>query len=231
MAARGRLFAALAFPVLGACSGSFGERVHENVHRTIAAGSAPVVRVENVAGTVRVEGLSRATVDVQATKYGYDAAQLRSVGIDVSPEDGGVSIVTRYGNDSHGGGVRYRIEVPIDASLRIGNIAGAVELAGVRGNIEIETQAGEITADAGVVSGTRSIDLRATTGAVNLTIARGSSARVEAYSTVGDFNTDVPGLAQQREHIVGARGGGTIGSGSAHIRLSTTTGAIALKQR
>jgi hypothetical protein len=101
----------------------------------------------------------------------------------------------------------------------------------VRGNIDVATQAGEITVEAGVVSGERSIVLRATTGAVNLTIARGSNATVDANSTVGDFSSDVPGLAQQREHIVGARGGGTIGSGGARIALNTTTGAITLNQR
>ena len=87
-----------------------------------------------------------------------------------------------------------------------------------------------IAANVGRVGGDRSIDLRATTGAVTLTIAPGSSATVEANSTVGDFASDVPGMTGEREHIVGARGVGTIGSGSARIRLTTTTGAIALRE-
>jgi len=128
----------------------------------------------------------------------------------------------------HGGGVRYRIVVPAGASLQVSNLAGAVDVTGVRGNIDVVTQAGEITVDAGRVSGDRSISLRATTGAVRLTVARQSSARVEAYSTVGDFSTDVPGVSQQRQNIVGARGSGTIGSGSGRISLTTTTGAIVL---
>lgn len=227
-----RIAAAFAiFLTLTACSGTFGGRVREQVHRTVAAGAAPAVEIENVAGTVRVVGWAKPIVDVQATKYGYDAVELRSVAVDVTRQADGVSIVTHYGNDVHGGGVRYRVSVPIDASLRISNDAGAVDLAGVLGDLTVQTEAGEITADAGRVDGNRSIDLRATTGAITLNIGPGSSATVQASSTVGDFASDVPGVTETREHIVGARGSGTIGTGSGRIRLETTTGAIALRQR
>jgi hypothetical protein len=225
-----RLVLVLPF-VLQACTAAFGERARESVHRTIAAGSAPIVRVDNVAGAVRIDGWNKPIVDVQATKYGSDEGELRSIAIDVSRQADEIAIVTRYGGGVHRGGVRYRISVPSGASLRISNVAGAVDLAGVAGDIDVETQAGEITADAGIVRGSRSIDLRATTGAITLTIAPGSSARVEAQSTVGDFSSNVPGVTQERRNIVGAGGGGTIGSGSARIRLTTTTGAIALRQR
>jgi len=223
---------ALTLPfALQACSGGLGERVRENVHRTVAAGGAPIVRVDNVAGAVRIDGWNKPFVDVQATKYGYDEAELRSIAIDVGRQGDEVTVVTRYTGGVHGGGVRYRIAVPAGASMRISNIAGAVDSSGVRGDLDVETQAGKITADAGIVSASRSIDLRATTGAITLTIAPGSSARVEAESTVGDFSSDIPGVSQERRNIVGSRGGGVIGSGSAQIRLSTTTGAIVLRQR
>jgi hypothetical protein len=216
---------------LVACNGSWSDRVREQVHRSIAVGAAPLVRVDNIAGAVRVEAWDRPIVDVDATKYGYDTQELRSVDVVVTREESGASIVTKYTGGVHGGGVRYRIFVPADASLHIGNVAGTVDLAGVRGNVAVDTQAGMITANVGVVDGDRSIDLRATTGAIELTIARGSSVRVEAYSTVGAFDSDIPGISQQRQNLVGSKGGGTIGSGSASIRLETTTGAITLRQR
>lgn len=228
---RAGISAFVALLSLAACSGAFGERVRERVHRTIATGAAPVVRVENVAGAVRIDGWARPIVEADATKYGYDAQELRSIAIAVNREDDGVSIVTSYTRGVHGGGVRYRISVPAGASLRIHNIAGSVDLAGVSGSVEVQTQAGTIDANVGRVAGDRSIDLSATTGAITLAIASDSSARVEAYSTVGDFSSDVPGVSQRRENIVGARGSGTIGAGSAQIRLTTTTGAIVLRQR
>ena len=223
---------ALVLPLtLQACSGSFDERVHEDVHRTVAAGATATVRIDNVAGAVRIEGWNKPVVDVQATKYGYDERELRSIAIDVGRQDDEIAVVTRYAGGVHGGGVRYRISVPSEASLHVGNIAGTVDVAGVSGDLAIETQAGKITADAGMVSGNRSIDLRATTGAITLTIAPGSSARVTAQSTVGDFSSAIPGITQERRNIVGSGGGGPIGSGSARISLTTTTGAIALREK
>jgi DUF4097 and DUF4098 domain-containing protein YvlB len=115
--------------------------------------------------------------------------------------------------------------------LRISNVAGAVDVAGMEGDLDVETQAGKISADAGIVRANRSIDLRATTGAITLTIAPGSSARVAAQSTVGAFSSAIPGITHERQNIVGSGGGGTIGSGSARIRLATTTGAIALREK
>jgi DUF4097 and DUF4098 domain-containing protein YvlB len=229
--ARATAVLGLAALALVACTTDFGERVREQVHQTVAVGTAPIVRVDNVAGTVRIDGSARSDVDVTATKYGHDADELHSIVIDVRREPAGVSIATNYTGGRHAGGVRYRIKVPGDASVVVGNVAGTVDIAGMRGNIEVSTQAGAITVDAGDVGGARAIDLRATTGAVTLWIGPGSSARVEASSTVGDFASDVPGVSHNRENLVGARGGGTIGSGSALIRLTTTTGAIALRRR
>src|SRR5215472_12736121 len=98
--------------VLLACNGAFGARVHESVHRTIAAGAAPIVRVDNVAGSVRIDGWNKPFVDIQATKYGHDVGELRSIAIDVGREGDEIAIATRYAGGVHGGNVRYRISVP-----------------------------------------------------------------------------------------------------------------------
>ncbi|MGA9419586.1 MAG: DUF4097 family beta strand repeat-containing protein [Candidatus Cybelea sp.] len=226
-----RLAATLTAAVLCACSGSFGDSAREAFHQTLAVGAGTVVHVQNVAGTVHVDTWAKPSVDIAATKYAHDADALRNITIGVRKDGADVFIETTYGGGMHAGGVRYRLSVPDDASLQIRNIAGAVELAGVSGNVDVETQAGEITAAVGRVTGNRSIDLHATTGAVTLTIAPGSDATVSATSTVGAFASDVPGVLQRRENLVGASGSGTLGAGSARIHITTTTGAIALRQR
>jgi DUF4097 and DUF4098 domain-containing protein YvlB len=222
--------ASCAFLALSACSGTFGDRVREQFQRTVTTGPSPLVRVDNVAGEVWVQGWTKPVVDVNATKYGYDVQELRNISIDVRPEEGGLTIATTYSGGTQHGGVRYVISVPTDASVRINNVAGKVELAGVLGNVTIETQAGAISANVGKVAGERTVDMSATTGAITLTIAPESSATVDASSTVGNFTSDVPGVSQTRENVIGARGTGTIGSGSARITLRTTTGAIALRK-
>jgi hypothetical protein len=223
--------ATAALALLAGCSGELGERAHEDVHQSFSTSAAPEVVVSNVAGAVRIEAWRKPMVDVNATKYGYDAQELRGIAITIYREGDAVSIATNYSGGLHGGGVRYRVFVPTESALKVRNIAGVVDVAGVGGNIDVETQAGAITVNAGRVGGHRSIDLRATTGALTLAIAPGSSARVEAESTVGGFSSDIAGISQQRENLVGVRAGGTIGSGSASIRLTTTTGGIALRER
>lgn len=218
---------ALLLPLLAACGSSFS--MHEEFHQAVESGPAPVVRVENVAGEVAVEPWRRHVVDVAATKYASDLSQLRSVTIEVRRGGEGVSIVTRYFGPTHGGGVRYRISVPQDASVEIRNTAGSVSVGAVGGDVDVETQAGKVDAGLGRVGGNRRIELRATTGAVALEIARDSSATVDAESTVGSISSDFPAVAQTRENLVGSRASGRIGGGNAQIRLSTTTGAITLQ--
>ncbi|HTA53382.1 MAG TPA: DUF4097 family beta strand repeat-containing protein [Candidatus Acidoferrales bacterium] len=214
---------------LCACSGSFGERVHEQFHQAIDSGATPIVHVDNIAGTVALVTWAKPIVNIVATKYGYNASDLRSITISVNRAGNGIFVVTTYGDGDHGGGVRYRVSVPAGASVQIGNVAGAVSVGPVTGNVSVETQAGTIEANLGRVDGDRAIDLHATTGAITARIARESDATVDAQSTVGGFSSDVPGIEQSRENVVGVRASGKIGSGSARIRLSTTTGAIALR--
>jgi len=214
---------------LYACSGSFGERVHEEFHQAVDSGATPIVHVDNIAGTVQIATWAKPVVNIAATKYGYDASELRSVTISVNREGNGIFVVTTYTGGNHSGGVRYRISVPMGASVQIGNVAGSVSVGAVTGNVSIETQAGTIEANLGRVAGDRTVDLRATTGTITLRIARESDATVNAESTVGGFSSDLAGIVQSRENVVGVRASGKLGSGTARIVLSTTTGAIALR--
>ncbi len=223
-----RFVGPVAIVALAACSGAFGERAREDFHQAIGTGAGATVHVDNVAGSVKVDAWTKSIVDVRATKYGNDAAQLRSVKIDVRNAGKDVFIKTNYEGLRHGE-VRYRLVVPAGASLDISNVAGAVDLAGVTGDVTVETQAGAITADVGRVAGNRAIDLRATTGAVDLSIAPNSDATIAASSTVGDVSSRIPGVPASRENLIGARANGAIGSGSGRVRVGTTTGAITLR--
>lgn len=214
---------------LGGCSAALGERVHEQFHQAISAGSAPLVKVDNVAGSVKVETWSKPVVEVYAVKSGYDAAALRGLTIEVSRDADAITIATHYAGGNHNGGVRYTITVPQAASLDIANTAGEVRVAGATGNVRVQTQTGTIDARLERVEGDRTIDLRATTGTLVLRIAPESSADVEAQSVVGSFSNDFSGIESTRTNIVGFRATGKIGSGVARIHLETTTGAISLR--
>lgn len=216
----------LALITLVACG--FGTTVREQVHQTVTdAGSAPV-HVDNAAGSIDVTGWDKPTVDVRAEKSADSLQALHDVNVTVRRASDGIHIETTYSGGLHQGGVRYTISMPAGAPLAIGNDAGSVTIGGTRANVDAQTQAGSITADLGTIAGSRTVSLTATTGSVRLTMSRGSSAKVDARSSVGSIRSDFPGVTPSRQNVVGASASGTIGSGSARIRLSTTTGSITL---
>lgn len=222
-----RRLALVSIPIaLMACSGT---QFRETVHKSISTGAAPVVHIDNSVGEIRVTGSPSRSIDIEAVKSGMNEEAVRNIDIDVESQDNTVTIATRYHNFASGG-VRYTISVPAGASLDINNSTGAVRIDGVDGDVTAATQTGEVDATVGRVTGRRSIDLTATTGALKLAIDPHSDARVEASTTVGAVSSDFDSIGSARQNVVGASASGTIGSGSASVRLTTTTGAIALRR-
>jgi Putative adhesin len=221
-------FALAAAAVLTACG--LGPDLRESVHQTLPASGTAVVHVTNVVGEVRVSPWKRNAVDINATKFGHSMADLNRVAIDARSDSGNVTIATKYSGGSGGGGVSYTLQVPENASLEIENVTGTVALEGVLGNVSATTQTGEITARLGRVAGNRTVDLGATTGSIKLSIAPDSSARIDASSIIGSFSSDFPDISTNRSNVVGTTATGTVGSGSATIRLHATTGSIVLRE-
>jgi len=215
--------------VVALCACGFGSEVRQQVHQTIPAAAAPAIHLENAAGSVQIDAWSKSVIDLSATKSANTLEALRNVQIDVRTESDGIFITTKYAGASHEGGVSYVLTVPANSSLDVRNGAGSVGITGVRGSVAVTTQAGSITATLGTVAGSRSVVLGATTGSIRLFVGAGSSARVQARSSVGSVSTGFPGVSVTRENVVGATGSGKIGAGSATIRLTTTTGSIALQ--
>jgi hypothetical protein len=211
------------------CACSLGSEVRGSFQQSVATGAAPLVRIRNTVGEVRVTGWEKHSVDVDAIKSAHTMDELIAIHIDIASQGNTVTIETKYRGPARGG-VRYDISVPAGASVDIENATGAAHVDGVSGNVTAVTQTGEVRADLGRVTGTRSVDLTATTGSVRLTIDPDSDAKVDARTSVGSFESDFPSISEQRENVVGARASGTIGRGSATIRLTATTGSISLRR-
>lgn len=224
-----RIFSLVALAALGACSGAFSQ-VHSRFHQLIPVVGAPMVNVDNVAGEIRVSTWNKPSVNIEATKYAGDAAQLRSVTITTRSGVNEVFIATKYAGGTHEGGVNYTISVPANVALSIKNIAGTVNVSGLRANVSVKTQAGTISANLGRVTGNHAIDLSATTGTVDLTIASNSDASVDVQSSVGSFSSEFPSVAKTRSNVVGVTASGKIGTGTATIHLTSSIGAITLNK-
>jgi hypothetical protein len=153
---------------------------------------------------------------------------VRNINIDVVSQGNTVTIATKYRGFASGG-VRYTISLPAGSSLDVNNTTGAIRIGGVDGNVTAGTQTGEVDASVGRVTGRRAIELTATTGSVRLDIDQNSDARVDATTTIGDVKSNFSSVGSSRQNVVGASASGTIGSGTATIRLSTTTGSVELR--
>lgn len=210
---------------LAACSGT---QVREPFHQSISTGAAPIVRIDNSVGEIRVTGWQKHSIEIDAVKDGMSVDAVRNINIDAQSQGNTVTIATKYRGFASGG-VRYTISLPAGSSLDVNNTTGAIRIDGVDGNVTAGTQTGEVDASVGRVSGQRAIALTATTGSVRLDLDPNSDARVDASTTIGDVKSDFPSIGSSRENVVGASASGTIGSGTATIHLSTTTGAVALR--
>jgi hypothetical protein len=223
-----KAFALLPVAVLAGCS--FSSDIREQVHQTVPATGTSIVHVSNVVGEINVKPWNKNAVDVQAVKSARSMDDLNRITIDAHSEGKNVIVATKYSGGSGSGGVSYTLSVPRTASLIIEDVTGTVDVRGVLGNVSVSAQTGRITADLDRVKGNRLIDLGATTGAVRLSIARDSSARVDASSVVGSFSSDFSSVTVTRTSVVGVTAMGTIGGGTATIRLHTTTGSISLRE-
>jgi DUF4097 and DUF4098 domain-containing protein YvlB len=210
--------------------GCSGTQVREHVHKSVSTGAAPSVRIDNAVGAIRVTGWQKKTIDIEAVKDGMSMDAVHNIDIDVQTNGNDVTIATKY-HAFGTGGVSYTISVPAGASLDITNSTGEIRVSNIDGDVRAKAQTGSVDANVGRVSGNRSIDLTARTGSIKLAIDAHSDARVEARASLGDVSSDFPSVESSRQNVVGASASGRIGAGSASIRLTTTTGSIAVLQR
>jgi DUF4097 and DUF4098 domain-containing protein YvlB len=219
------LLTPLAAVSLTACS--FAE-VHETVHQSIASSHSPLVRLQNAVGTVRIDGWDKDTVDVVARKGARSVSDLHNIGIDLHDDNGTIVIVTKYSGFMNSGGVEYTVHVPAASSINVHNDTGTVDVTGIGGNVTINNTTGRVTANLGTVGSNRNVDISTATGEVRLTIARDSSATVDANTSIGNVSSDFPNLNENR-HTVSDHVTGKIGAGLGTIRLSVSTGSISLR--
>ena len=224
-------------------STAFG--VTREVTRTFPLSAGGSFELNNVNGTVRIEGWDKDEVEVRAVKTTPDRESLLDlVTIDIDAKPDALSISTRYPQEE---GVEvavdYVIHVPRHAQLsHITNVNGTLrvvsedslgELHTVNGNIEVYEGGGNVhahTTNGNVYlelkhpADNRGASAETTNGSVLLAIPSDLPADLEARCMNGNFSSELPlelrGADQPR--VVH----GKLGHGGAPIHLSTVNGAI-----
>jgi DUF4097 and DUF4098 domain-containing protein YvlB len=201
--------------------------------------------LQNVNGTVEVQGWDQNVVEVRAVKTAKQKqSDLERVTIDVNANAGGVSVATRYPqNEGVEVAVEYSIHVPHSAKLEhLGTVNGTLRVAGVdqvddlrtvNGNIEV--YGADSTVHARTTNGNVRLELsrvhcftetfaETTNGSVVLALPANSQADIEARCLNGNFLSELP--VEMQSSLKPRELHGKLGRGGVPIKLHTVNGAI-----
>jgi hypothetical protein len=175
--------------------------------------------------------------------------------IEVVPSGGGLHVVTHYPKRGDGffdwmigshvdASVTYDVTVPRSMSLDLDNTNGAIEVTDVRGShkigttnghiqlvrcggdLEAETTNGGIKAELLDVTPGKAVRLETTNGRISLTAPPTLAAQVDAATTNGSIDTELPITSTKMgRHTLR----GTLNGGGPELRLRTTNGSIEIR--
>jgi DUF4097 and DUF4098 domain-containing protein YvlB len=203
--------------------------------------------LQNVNGTVDIQGWDRDEIEVRAVKTArQNESDLERVSIDVDARPGAIAVATRYPqNEGVEVSVEYTIHVPhcahvehigtVNGTLRISGVEDVQELRTVNGNIEVYEAGGNVRAH--TTNGSVHLELlhlrdvngasaETTNGSLLLAVPSDTQADLEARCMNGAFLSELPVSmeASQKPREIH----GKLGKGGAPIRLRTVNGGIRL---
>jgi len=219
------------------------------------------VTVYNPQGTVRVGINTENHLRIDAVKNvradSEEEANLIAdhIQMDISEADGHIAIKPRFllireetpsfwqklfgaGTESIHGSVDIVISVPPDCNVGIANPAGAVEVIGLSGRVEVSTRSGSVTVRdilgaVTVESSSGPIDIRDIEGDIDI---KANGSEISFYSIIGNLEIRNSSGRTSGEYLIGdvivAQTGGDIEIGriEGDIRVKTISGQVAVGQ-
>jgi DUF4097 and DUF4098 domain-containing protein YvlB len=234
--------------ILFACLPSFAttDEVYEQSFKLSSGGH---FELDNVNGSVQVEGWDRDEVEVTAVKTAQaDAHALDDVKIEVESTPDALAVHTRYpATETAEVAVEYHIRVPnrtllacvttVNGSLRVRGVNAGGDLKSVNGNVEVTDSSGRFSAK--TTNGDVHMELRklnegapmnleTVNGSVVLGLPSNASADLKVRNMNGDLLSDFP--VSSTEATPGSRAfHGRIGhGGGGPISVRTVNGGIRL---
>jgi DUF4097 and DUF4098 domain-containing protein YvlB len=227
-----------------------GEPYRENFDQSYPLAAGGRVSLSNVNGNVTVGVWDQPTVRVQAVKEAESKELLDKLQVEVKAAAGRVEIETSYPERSHGHmSVEYTLTVPKGASLdefelvnggltvsglggevRASLVNGPAKLTGLAGNVTLESVNGEVQVELDALGTGKRVKLETVNGPMQLRLAAGVAAEVEAETVNGHLSNDF-GIPVHKHEYVGADMKGSIGTGGGDIRLETVNGRIELLKK
>ncbi|HTZ73868.1 MAG TPA: DUF4097 family beta strand repeat-containing protein [Candidatus Aquilonibacter sp.] len=226
---------------------SFGnaDQLFDKVYPLPAGGN---FQLDNINGSVQVDGWDRDEVEVSAVKTSQNsAADLDQVQIDVQSLPGQIAVRTLYPTSAGNGvTVEYHVHVPqrvlleaiktVNGSVSVRGVRGGGDLRSVNGDVKVTDSAGRFNAK--TTNGNLTLQLRhisngapmhieTVNGSVVLTLPSDTRANLNVQNMNGDFSSELPVTAATAPSTLGAFRA-RLGAGGGEISLRTINGAIHL---
>lgn len=203
--------------------------------------------LQNVNGSVNVQGWDRNEVEVHAVKTAKQReADLERVLIEVDARPDAVSVATRYPqNEGVEVAVEYTVHVPHGARVEhIGTVNGTVHISGlenvgdvhtvngdieileVGGNVHAHTTNGDVHVELAHGPDKSGVSAETTNGSLVLAVPSDLQAEVEARCLNGNFYSELPITIESTQRPREVHG--KLGRGGAPIHLRTVNGGIRL---
>ena len=214
--------------VLPAAGCAFDQnRISESYHT--AVGEAPAtLDVHNPVGAIEIDAWDKPSVEIDAEKRGASLDDVHAIAISVEREGSTLVVTSRVPSGVSNCSVDYTIHAPAATNLDLEQSVGAIESKGFTANVRESSGTGAIAATMGALASGQSVRINVGVGAIALSIPPSSSAAFSASTSLGAIKADFP-LDTQR-NFVGETATGSIGKGDAHVDLTISTGAIAVKR-
>ncbi len=222
----------------------------ENFHHIYPLAAGGSFALENVNGSVQVEGWSRDEVEVSAVKTATrsDSRDVSQVKIEVDDSHPGqVAVHTRY---PQGEGaevaVEYHVHVPyrillgsietVNGSVTVRGVEGGGELRSVNGNVEVfdssgrfseKTTNGNLRLELRQLMAGGPMNLETVNGSVVLGLPEGARADLKVLAMNGDFYSELPVTSAASKPAARAFHA-KLGTGGGEISVRTINGGIRL---
>ena len=222
----------------------------ENFHHIYPLAAGGSFALENVNGSVQVEGWSRDEVEVSAVKTATrsDSRDVSQVKIEVDDSHPGqVAVHTRY---PQGEGaevaVEYHVRVPykillgsietVNGSVTVRGVEGGGELRSVNGNVEVfdssgrfseKTTNGNLRLELRQLMAGGPMNLETVNGSVVLGLPEGARADLKVLAMNGDFYSELPVTSAASKPAARAFHA-KLGTGGGEISVRTINGGIRL---
>jgi hypothetical protein len=255
---RGQLLFSAALLLAGlACLGPVRAEVSEEETHRFQLEAGGRISLDNVNGSIRIEGGDGNEVLIVASKRADNQEALDDIEITIDARSDEIRVETRLpesrgwwgGGGNNGARVSYKLSVPADAHLdgiesvngdihirgvygpvSAETVNGGIEVDGLSADTELETVNGSITGRFASLTGEQKVDCESVNGRIALELPAKVDARFNAETVNGGIDGSDFGLRTDKG-FVGRDMNGAVGDGTARVNLSTVNGSIKVRKQ